>query len=308
MRNLLTMNSTPVRRCDSSLPTMPLLKPLQQDNILLTDIEAACHQVTPNGKIPLHIWWLGQSGFLVQYQEKNLLFDPYLSDSLTTKYAQTDKPHTRVSELVIDPARLPKLAVITSSHNHTDHLDAETLIPILANSPDARLLFPEANRAFVANRLGLPAESSTLVGLVDGQSLDLAGFRFHGVPAAHNEVERNQKGQPKFMGFVVEIGPYKLYHSGDTLWYTGMVETLKPFGIDVAFLPINGNKPERHVAGNLNPDEAARLGVAIGAKLVIPHHYDLFAFNTANPSDFVGACEQHKMPYRVLQLGERVSL
>ena len=45
----------------------------------------------------LHIWWLGQSGFLVQWQGQRALLDPYLSDSLTEKYAHTDKPHVRMS-------------------------------------------------------------------------------------------------------------------------------------------------------------------------------------------------------------------
>jgi L-ascorbate metabolism protein UlaG (beta-lactamase superfamily) len=283
---------------------MPLLKPLQQDETLLADIEAANAQ--PDA---LHIWWLAQSGFLVQYQGKRLLFDPYLSDSLTTKYAQTDKPHTRVSELVINPTRLPRMDVVTSSHNHTDHLDAETLLPLgVAQANGPVLVFPEANRTFVANRLGMAEDAPNLVGLVDGEVVEVAGFRLHGVPAAHNELERDGKGRPKFMGFVAEVGGFKLYHSGDTLWFEGMVDILKPFGVDVAFLPINGNKPERRVAGNLNPDEAARLGIAIGAKLVIPHHYDLFAFNTADPADFVRACQQHQTPYRVMQLGERITV
>jgi L-ascorbate metabolism protein UlaG (beta-lactamase superfamily) len=287
---------------------MPLIQPRQQGDALLADIETVRQQPYPNGQSLLHIWWLGQSGFLIQFQGKHLLFDPYLSDSLTTKYAQTDKPHTRVSELVIDPARLPPIDVITSSHNHTDHLDAETLLPVLANSPNARLLIPEANRTFVATRLNLAIDSPSLVGIVDGQQLTVEGFQFYGVPAAHNTVERNEKGQPKFMGFVVKVGNYTLYHSGDTLWYEGMVDLLKPFGVDVAFLPINGNKPERRVAGNLNPDEAARLGAAIGAKLVVPHHYDLFEFNTADPADFVRACERHQTPHQVMQLGERLIL
>lgn len=287
---------------------MILIKPIQQADSLLADIESVRQLSEDSDKSSLHIWWLGQSGFLIQYQGKHLLFDPYLSDSLTTKYAQTDKPHTRISELVIDPALLPKINMVTSSHNHTDHLDAKTLNPILVKNPGIQLIFPEANRAFVANRLGLPVDSPVFIGLVDGQTLDIDAFQFHGVPAAHNEVERDNLGQPKFMGFVVNVGPYTLYHSGDTLWYDGMVEILKPLEIDVAFLPINGNKPERRVAGNLNPDEAARLSSAIGVRLVIPHHYDLFAFNTADPADFVKACEQHQTPYRVMQLGERLSI
>ncbi|QJW91446.1 MBL fold metallo-hydrolase [Spirosoma taeanense] len=279
-----------------------MLKPaFQKDDTLLADIETARSQ--PNR---LHIWWLGQSGFLLQYNRKQLLFDPYLSDSLSHKYANTDKPHVRVSELVVDPGRLTGIDVVTSSHNHTDHLDADTLKPLLTANPTVQLVIPEANRAVVADRLGI--EPNWPVGMNDGQIITVADVVFHGVPAAHNELERDAEGRCKFMGFVVEIGPYRVYHSGDTLWYEGMVDLLKPFAVDVAFLPINGNKPERRVAGNLNPDEAARLGRNIGARLVVPHHYDLFAFNTADPADFVRACKQQGTPYRVMQLGERITV
>lgn len=278
-----------------------LIKPLQQDDALLADLDAA--QQEPE---QLHIWWLGQSGFLLQYAGKRLLFDPYLSDSLTRKYADTDKPHVRLSERVVDPARLTGLSVITSSHNHTDHLDADTLLPLFGANPAAELVIPEANRVFVADRLA--RDLFLPVGLVAGQTIDLNGFTLHGVPAAHNERAFDAEGRDIFMGFVVGIGPYTVYHSGDTLWYDGLDERLTPFAVDVAFLPINGNKPERRVAGNLNADEAARLGKRIGAGLVIPHHYDLFAFNTADPADFVAACEREGTPYRVMQLGERVSV
>jgi L-ascorbate metabolism protein UlaG (beta-lactamase superfamily) len=86
-----------------------------------------------------------------------------------------------------------------------------------------------------------------------------------------------------------------------------MVDLLRPFKVDIAFLPINGNFPERKVAGNLNCAEAARLGKEIFAKLVIPCHYDLFRFNSADPQDFVNAAVQINQPYKVLQLGERFS-
>ena len=277
-----------------------MLKPaFQKDQALLTDIDRAAQTL---GK--LHIWWLGQSGFLLQHNGKRLLFDPYLSDSLSEKYAHTDKPHVRVSERVIDPTRLHRIDVVTSSHNHTDHLDADTLLPLIAANPAMQFVIPDANRSFIADRLG--TDPAWPVGLTDGQTATVDGFIFHGVPAAHNELERDEQGCCKFMGFVVEVGPYTVYHSGDTLWYDGMVDVLRPFGVDVAFLPINGNKPERRVAGNLDPDEAARLGRDIGAKLVIPHHYDLFAFNTADPTDFVQACERYGTPHRVMQLGEGI--
>lgn len=280
---------------------MSLIPAYQKDEALLQDIEKK--RSVAQG---FRVWWLGQSGFLIQWQGKHLLFDPYLSDSLSVKYATTDKPHTRMSELVIDPARLTMIDIVTSSHNHTDHLDAETLGPLLAANPGIQLVIPEANRVFVAERLKCAADFP--IGLNDGENIHVVGFTLYGVPAAHNALERDAEGRCKFMGFVAEFGGYRVYHSGDTLWYDGIVDMLKPFAVDVAFLPINGNKPERRVAGNLSAEEAARLGVAIGAKLVIPHHYDLFTFNTEDPREFVKQAILYGTPHQVLQIGEGVTI
>ncbi|MCB0048941.1 MAG: MBL fold metallo-hydrolase, partial [Caldilinea sp.] len=71
-------------------------QPYLADDAFLADVEQARAELDR-----LQIWWLGQSGFLVQWQGHHLLFDPYLSDSLTRKYAATDKPHDRMTGRVI---------------------------------------------------------------------------------------------------------------------------------------------------------------------------------------------------------------
>jgi len=266
-------------------------------------LQQQIHQAIENGT-PDHfdVWWLGQSGFLIQWDGTTILFDPYLSDSLTKKYADTKKPHVRMSELVIHPSLLDHIDIVTSSHNHTDHLDAETLIPLLKSNPDISFIIPEANRAFVADRAQCPENFP--IGLTDGEQKIEKRITINGIPAAHNTIGRDEKGRCKFMGFVVQFGPWSVYHSGDTLWYDKMVDVLKPFHVDVAFLPINGNDPSRGVAGNLNAREAASLAKEIGARLVIPHHYHMFEFNTADPGEFVEAAKALQQPYRVLRLGE----
>ena len=262
--------------------TEHLIKPVKKDLELLQEMNALSGHENN-----FHLWWLGQSGFLLQYKARRILIDPYLSDSLTKKYAGTEKPHIRMSERVIDPRLLKGILVVSSSHNHTDHLDAETLIPILQNNPGIKFVIPEANRDFVAERTGCDKEYP--IGLTDGMSVTINEFTFHGIPARHNEIERDEKGNCRFMGYVIRFGDYTIYHSGDTLWFDEMVEILKPFAVDVAILPINGNDPSRKVAGNLNAAEAAALGKAITAKTVIPCHYDMFRFNTADVGcDFEG--------------------
>ncbi len=278
---------------------MKLIPAVIKDEMFIAEVENELHDNN------FHLWWLGQSGYLLLWNGKKVLIDPYLSDSLTKKYANTDKPHVRMSERVVDPDLLKDIFIVTSSHNHTDHLDGETLIPIIKNNPGITFIIPEANRDFVCERAQISKDFP--VGLNDGRSVTIDAFTFHGVPAKHNEIERDEKGNCKFMGYVIEFGGWKIYHSGDTLWYDNMIEILKPFDIDVALLPINGNDALRGVAGNLNTKEAAQLAKAIGAKIVIPCHYDMFTFNTADVKDFAAEAEHIHQSYRILANGGHFS-
>jgi L-ascorbate metabolism protein UlaG (beta-lactamase superfamily) len=275
-----------------------VIRPVQSHAALLADIQ---NENRRDGGFRL--WWLGQSGFLLQWQRIHVLLDPYLSDSLTRKYSQTDKPHVRITELVIDPAELSFVDIATSSHSHTDHMDAETLCPILARNPSLKLVIPEANRTFVADRLKI--DPAVPIGLDDGSTIELSGIRFSGIASAHETVERDEQGRAKFLGYVLQFGNWSLYHSGDSLRYEGMAEKLRPFAVDVALLPINGRAPERRVAGNLSGPEAAQLAHDIGAKLAIPCHFDMFVFNTATPDAFVETCRHLGQPFKVLRCGER---
>lgn len=272
-----------------------MIKPVLQDDAFLADVAAARADLA-GGR--LYVWWLGQSGFLVCLNGECLLFDPYLSDSLTKKYAITTKPHVRMTERVVAPEKLGFVRAVTSTHNHTDHLDADTLGPLLAAAPPARLVLPAANAGFAAQRLGATAAARFLP-LADGERATVGPFEFEAVPAAHEELA------PEYAGFVVHAGAYRIYHSGDTVPFPGMEARLRPMKIDLALLPINGRVPERRVSGNLSGEEAARLAHAIGARWVAPCHYEMFEFNTASPDTFVAECGRLGQPHRVLHAGER---
>ncbi len=291
-----------------------MIQPALQDDRFLADVAAVREGRAGSGP---HLWWLGQSGYLLHGKGRWLLLDPYLSDSLTRKYAGTDKPHERMTARVIDPARLDFIDGVTSSHNHTDHLDPETLQPLVAANPALRLMCPEANRSVARERSGLP--DSRIIGLdaagpgpgvpaVGPTICEVAGFRFEAVPASHERPDRDAAGRLVYLGFVIRVGGWAIYHSGDTIPYEGMAERLLGLGVDVALLPINGRWPERRVAGNLWGREAAELGRAMGAQVVVPGHYDLFGFNTATPDEFVARCREIGQGHRILRAGERWDL
>lgn len=279
---------------------MTLIEPLVAGRALQADVEAA----DPGDG--LVFWWLGQSGFLVKSAAGRVLLDPYLSDSLSRKYEHTDKPHVRMTALAIAPSELHSIDVVTSSHSHSDHLDAETLDAVFRSNPAAAFVVPAANRAFVADRLH--CDPAWPRGLTDGESLSVDNITIHAIPAAHNEIDRDEQGRCRCLGYVVQLSGMTVFHSGDTLRYPDMAELLRHFAVDVALLPINGNRPQRRVAGNLAGDEAAELAHDIGARLVVPCHYDMFEFNTESPDLFVETCRRLKQPYKVLRCGERLSI
>lgn len=278
-----------------------LIKPVLQSDALLADIHAAS-----NGGDRLHVWWLGQSGFLLKCAGEFLLLDPYLSNSLTKKYAKTDKPHVRMTDLAIAPEKLDMIGVVTSSHQHTDHFDEETLRPLAEANGHLRIVLPEANVAQARRRL--PDAGVEFVALNDGQTVEVEGWEFTGVAAAHNTVERDDQGRCHFLGYIVRRNGITIYHSGDTLWHDDLIEPLRSARCDLMLLPINGHKQERRVAGNLNGAEAAALAKACNAGLVVPCHYEMFKFNTDTPDEFERTCERLGQRHHSMRCGSRLTI
>ena len=115
------------------------------------------------------------------------------------------------------------------------------------------------------------------------------------------------QGRHLYLGYVIEVEGLRLYHSGDTLFYDGLVEHLGDRPFDVLFLPINGRDPARGVAGNMSAAEAVALATVVRPRYLVPHHYEMFTFNTVPIGDFES--EAVRLPAgvnpRVLRCGER---
>ena len=283
-----------------------MIQPTRRDDVLLADIAA---HGGPGDNPRLHIWWLGQSGFLVKHDGHVFLFAPYLSDSLTEKYAGTANPHIRMTARCVDPALLPRPRVITASHIHTDHLDPGTLRPLAESHPGVRLALPAAILEEARARLaGAPIQFHPLH---HGIHMRGRGWQLIPVPAAHEDLKTDAQGRHHYLGYILRAGPFTLYHSGDTLWHDGLLPalcTLGAYRCHVMLLPINGRKPERGVAGNLNGTEAAALARACSAHIVIPCHYEMFTFNTEPPDEFAAACGRLGQAHALPTCGGRVSM
>jgi L-ascorbate metabolism protein UlaG (beta-lactamase superfamily) len=145
-----------------------------------------------------------------------------------------------------------------------------------------------------------------MIGIDAGETVEIAGFRVTAVPSAHESLDTDARGRYLYLGFVIECAGLRLYHSGDGCLYNGLVERLSSAPFDVMFLPINGRDPARGVPGNMTAAEAVDLASRLRPRFVVPHHYDMFTFNTVAVGTF--AAEAHRLPEgvvpRILECGQ----
>lgn len=254
----------------------------------------------------LAIWALGQVGYIIKGGDTVVVIDPYLSDAINAA-GDPAGALARQIPIVVEPAALTAVDALLCTHDHADHCDPQTLGPLLAASPRARVLASYRAAATIAGlgcapgRIGVPAP---------GEPVALAAnLTATAVPAAHYGHEPDEAGNPAYLGFLLQFNGVSLYHSGDTVVYPGLVERLRAQPIDICCLPINGRdwfREQAGLVGNLDYREAADLAAAIGAGVLLPNHNDLFSSNRINPAtllDYVAA-RYPRQRLHFLQAGE----
>jgi L-ascorbate metabolism protein UlaG (beta-lactamase superfamily) len=248
------------------------------------------HPPTPGA---VGLAWLGQAGFLLRTFRHTILIDPYLSDFLAAKYRGREFAHERLMPAPLTVGDIGQLDLVFCTHRHSDHMDSETLAAIVERQPACRFILPAAEREH-ARAIGLPAER--LVPLdADETAAPLPGLSVTALPAAHESLEHDAAGHCRYLGYVVRTEGLAVYHSGDTVVFPELPALLGRLGIDCALLPVNGRdefRSSRGVPGNMTAAEAITLCRTAGIPLLVPHHFGMFAFNTASPADLelLGSC------------------
>lgn len=246
---------------------------------------------------PLTIRWLGQAGFVLSGGGQGLLVDPWLSD-----HELRVRPAPALAELP------DEIGWLLATHEHGDHLDLQALPALLDRFPDLQVIVPEP----LHDRVAAAEPRARVLGVQPGVRLEIGAVVIHVVHAWHGvEVADGYSdghtlradGRTPFVGYVIAFPDLTVYHSGDTVAGAGMVEELRPLGIDVALLPTNGRSTFREAAGivgNLDAREAAELAARIGARVLVPMHYDMVRGNRARIGCAVEAARSVDPPLTVL--------
>jgi len=249
----------------------------------------------------LTVQWVGHATTLVQLDDRMIATDP----AITPTVGVISK---RVVEPGVDAEHFPSLDLVVISHMHFDHLSyasLEALAPKIA-----LLAVPDEGLSYVPNLEFDAAE------VAHWKSIEHRGMRVTCVPARHAGWRYGVDSWSRASGgWVVEYHGLSVYFAGDT-GYDGptYVEMRKRWPrLDLALLPIAPMEPHGFMASrHMNPPEALRAFVDLGASTMVPIHFDTFINSLDEPGEAAPALrrsmlEQHVANERVavLQIGER---
>ena len=148
------------------------------------------------------IVWLEQSHFVFKTASGLLVHvDPFLS--------RTVKPekHLRARPF-LEPDRAPADFVFLT-HDHRDHTDPDTLVPMARASPACRFVGPAES----CDRLrSLGMDSGRIAPIAEGASMSFPGFSARAVYAENT----SEQDRTTHLGYVFDFDGTTVYHAGDT--------------------------------------------------------------------------------------------
>ena len=241
----------------------------------------------------LAVLWVGHATALIQIDDKLILTDPVF----TTTVGQVSK---RLVEPGFDPQNLPALDAVLISHVHFDHLSLGSLETL---EPKVRmLLMPRGGVSYLTDF------SFPVLELRTWQAYEKDGLRITATPVDHVGFRYGSDGSwsgESFTGYVIEYHGLKVYFGGDTAYDQKLfVDTGQRFpGIDLALLPIAPLEPRDFMRQyHTDPGEAVQAFFDLGARRMVPIHYDTFINSTDVPGDALRALDVAK---RKWDLGAR---
>lgn len=227
----------------------------------------------------LTITWYGQAGFRLEGGDSRVLIDPYLSERDGRRY-----PPVASAEDFGD------ITLVLCTHEHLDHMDLGFLPGFAKVNRAAKIVVPAP---VLDQAVAGGLDRDRLIGAVPGAEFTDRDTTVHPLPALHglgdDEPVVYEFLDGRFLGYLMEIGGVRVFHTGDALVYPELAPALRELRPDVLMVPINGRDHMREsdgIVGNMNETEAAWLAAEVDPLYCIPMHYEMFTGNRGDIGRF----------------------
>ena len=215
--------------------------------------------------------WIGHSTFLIKKNGVTILTDPIFSKRAS--------PFRNIGpKRLIPPAiplnKIPKIHVVTVSHNHYDHLDIRSLKKISKNHPDAIFLVPAGDEKLLQRK-----RIKNVYNFNWWESIEHKEFVFTFTPVQHwSKRSLFDRNKSLWGGWYIKNKDYSIYHAGDTGYSKDFIDTRLKLGAPkYAFIPIGAYDPEWFMAeSHVNPEDAVKIMLDLEAEKAFGMHWATF--------------------------------
>lgn len=219
------------------------------------------------------ITFIGHSSFLIQIAGRSLLIDPVFAKRLILMRRQRH-PGLRIPDL-------PRIDAILITHAHMDHLNLPSLRAVLRQTRRLKhqapiVIVPHGVEDLVRN-LGF----SEVVSLNTWQdTAAVTSLCITLTPCEHWGARMFNDTHRGYGGYVIEdttsAATPRIYHSGDSAYFSGFHEIGQRLHPDIALLPIGAYFPDSYRAVHTSPEEALQAFLDVNAKIMVPMHFNTF--------------------------------
>ncbi len=245
-----------------------------------------------------HLWWFGGPSWGMKLGDDVFVLDIYAGPSIVTRYENSgDCQNTGASYLhwmrlnaqVVDIWKFKRVDAYFITHHHTDHCDIYTVKAFLKTT-NCKFVGPKVT-AMILRGWGVPDDRIVEVAPGDTvkygnvevaveQNFDMNALRTTiGLP---KDAKITPKMKDVAVTYIFKSEAGNIAFIGDGTYHNGFYGVGQRHKVDVLIANMGHNANGTY--DKLTPYDVYRLGKAMGAKVIIPDHYENWANTYIDPA------------------------
>lgn len=180
-------------------------------SVVLTGLLVSMELFSQRTEYKIDVTYIANAGFLIESGGKKILIDALFDNGWNTYLTPAD---SIVSKIVNQQPPFNKVNLMLITHNHEDHFNDSMVVAYLNNNSENVLIAPPlVTMAILKNP---EFKNKNQVVEVDKINREKNDTTINGIRIRSFFILHDSRPQIEHVGYLINIGEYKVFHSGDS--------------------------------------------------------------------------------------------